>query len=124
MLKGRFISKIDEWGRIRIPKALHRIIEVKYGNEVFVTTVNRRNVLIYPLSEWEKVEEKIMENSPKNPVLVKFVEFTSYFGKLTKIDKRGRVLIHSLLRKEINLKGRIVIEGMERYLKISAYSRS
>jgi len=123
MLKGIYISKIDKWGRVRIPKALRRTVETKYGNKVFVTTINGETALIYPLQEWEKVEEEIRKNDPKNSLIMKFIIFTSYFGKLTKIDKQGRVLIHSLLRKKTNLKDKIIILGKVNCLEIMDFQK-
>ena len=120
MLKGIYISKIDKWGRVRIPKALRRTIETKYGNEVFVTTVDVRDVRIYPLSKWELIERKMREQYEENRIIQKVMERTAFFGLVGKIDKQGKILIHKLLREKIKLKGKILIEGKGKYLKISS----
>jgi len=120
MLKGIFISKIDKLGRVRVPKALRRTIETKYGNEVFVTTVDVRDVRIYPLSKWELIERKMREQYEENRIIRKVMERTAFFGLVGKIDKQGRILIHKLLREKIKLKGKILIEGKGKYLKISS----
>jgi MraZ protein len=120
MLRGKFISVMDKWGRVRIPKALQRIIEVKYGNEVFITTVDVRDVRIYPLSEWELIEKKMREQYKENRIIQKVMERTAFFGLVGKIDKQGRILIHKLLREKIKLEGKILIEGKGKYLKVSS----
>ena len=120
MLEGKFISVMDRWGRVRIPRALHRIIEDKYGNEIFVTTVDVRDVRIYPLAEWELIERKMREKYEENRIIQKVMERTAFFGMLGKIDKQGRILIHKLLREKIKLDGEILIEGKGKYLKVSA----
>ncbi|MCP2597502.1 hypothetical protein NLC30_01855 [Candidatus Aminicenantes bacterium AC-334-E05] len=111
---------MDKWGRVRIPKALQRIIEVKYGNEVFITTVDVRDVRIYPLSEWELIEKKMREQYKENRIIQKVMERTAFFGLVGKIDKQGRILIHKLLREKIKLEGKILIEGKGKYLKVSS----
>ncbi|MCP2520040.1 hypothetical protein NLD30_06290 [SCandidatus Aminicenantes bacterium Aminicenantia_JdfR_composite] len=120
MLRGKFISVMDKWGRVRIPKALQRIIEVKYGNEVFITTVDVRDVRIYPLSEWELIEKKMRKQYKENRIIQKVMERTAFFGLVGKIDKQGRILIHKLLREKIKLEGKILIEGKGKYLKVSS----
>ncbi|MCP2520046.1 hypothetical protein NLB96_01065 [Candidatus Aminicenantes bacterium AC-335-K20] len=120
MLKGKFISKIDKFGRIRIPQTLRKIVEAKYGNEFFITTVDVRDVRIYPLSEWELIEKKMRKQYKENRIIQKVMERTAFFGLVRKIDKQGRILIHKLLREKIKLKGKILIEGKGKYLKVSA----
>jgi division/cell wall cluster transcriptional repressor MraZ len=122
MLVGIYMSTMDNSGRIRIPKAFLRVIEAKYGNEVFLTTIDGKSVLIYPLDVWEGVREEIRRNDTKNPLIVKFLIFTSRFGKLTKIDKKGRVLIPSPLRKKTGLKGKIAILGKGSCLEVMLYN--
>jgi|Deesub1362B_J571_1020462.scaffolds.fasta_scaffold00655_18 MraZ protein len=119
MLKGSFIAKIDGRGRVKIPRALYRIIETKYGNEVFITTVDVKDVRIYPLSEWELIERKMREKYEEDRIIQKVMERTAFFGMSGKIDKQGRTLIHKLLREKIKLEGKILIEGMGKYLKVS-----
>ena len=120
ILKGKFISMMDRCGRVRIPRTLHRIIETKYGNEVFITTVDVKDVRIYPLSEWELIERKMREQYEENRIIRKVMERTAFFGLVGKIDKQGRILIHKLLREKIKLEGEILIEGKGKYLKLSA----
>lgn len=120
MLEGKFISIMDRWWRVRIPRVLYRIIETKYGNEVFITTMDVRDVRIYPLSEWELIERKMREQYEENRIIRKVMERTAFFGLVGKIDKQGRILIHRLLREKIKLEGKILIEGKGNCLKVSA----
>lgn len=116
MLKGCSITTLDKWGRVRIPLKFRRKIEEKYGKEVFVTSFDQKNILIFPLPEWENMTSGIGERAKENPTLRKFVIIINRLGMKTKMDKLGRVLIHKLLRDKINLENKIVIEGGKDHL--------
>jgi len=115
-LKGSSITTLDKWGRVRIPLKFRRKIEEKYGKEVFVTSFDQKNILIFPLPEWENMTSGIGERAKENPTLRKFVIIINRLGMMKEMDRQGRILIHDLLRKRINLEGKIVVEGKEDHL--------
>jgi DNA-binding transcriptional regulator/RsmH inhibitor MraZ len=55
MMRGSTTVNMDRGGRVRIASEFLKIFEEKYGNEVFITSIDGKNVLIYPLVEWEKI---------------------------------------------------------------------
>lgn len=116
MLKGRSITTLDKWGRVRIPLKFRIKIKEKYGKEVFVTSFDQKNVLIYPLAEWKNITSGIGERAKENASLRKLVIKINRLGMKTKMDKIGRILIHKLLRDKINLENKIVIEGGKDHL--------
>ncbi len=116
MLKGSSVTTLDKWGRVRIPAKFKRIIEEEYGKDIFTTSFDQKNILIYPLSEWENITVPIGEKAKENPTLRNFVIIINRLGMKTEMDKYGRILIHELLRNRVNLKGEIVIEGKENHL--------
>lgn len=116
MLKGSSITTLDKWGRVKIPVRFRKIIEEKYGKEVFVTSFDQKNVLIYPLAEWKKITSPIDGIDKENPSLRKFVIRINRLGMMKEMDRQGRILINDLLRKRINLEGKIVVEGKEDHL--------
>ncbi len=105
MLRGNFPAKIDAQGRIKIPSAHRKILVATYGMEVFVTSVTGKNVLIYPLPEWEKLETRMIEPPKMLPGKLKFLRNTSYFGQMAKVDRQGRVLIPPHLREAAAVEG-------------------
>jgi len=116
MLKGSSVTTLDKWGRIRIPAKFRRIIDEKYGKEIFVTSFDQKNILIFSMAEWENITSPIGERARDNPTLRKFVIRINRLGMMKKMDRQGRILIHDLLRKRINLEGKIVVEGKEDHL--------
>lgn len=127
MLKGIATITTDKFGRIRIPVNFLRTFRERYGNEVFITTIDQKNVLIYPLSEWEKINATLsvrIKNGQvlEDPRLKTFAMIINRFGMKEKFDKQGRILINKPLRDVTNLKGEILIEGRENHFILSKSS--
>ncbi len=117
-LRGSYIVKVDDGGRIKIPEEFRNIIEGNYGKELFITSLNGEYVQVYPLSIWEKIEEKVYSAPSTDPSVSKFIESTNYYGKTTQIDPKGRILIPPLLREKSQLNGEVIILGSQSYLRI------
>jgi MraZ protein len=73
---------------------------------------------MYPLEEWEKIEQKIVQQPQSNPAIQKFLDTTSYYGQVVEIDGQGRLLLPALLREKANLKGEVSVVGALTKLKV------
>lgn len=122
MLTGTSTATLDKFGRIRIPARFRKIIEEKYGKEVFVTSFSLKNIRIYPLAEWDKFASIICERIKEDPKAMRLALRINRLGMKTEMDKHGRVMIHKLLRDRINLEGKITIEGREDHLVLKQAS--
>ncbi len=118
MFRGNFPTKIDAQGRIKIPAAYRRIFEEKYGAELYVTSTTGQYALIYPLSEWEQIESKLLEPPKMLPEKIKFQRNTSYYGQMVSMDKQGRVLIPPRLRKRAEITNGVAVMGSLTYLQL------
>ena len=101
--RGNLPAKIDAQGRIKIPAAHRSLFLEKLGPDVFVTSINGESARIYPMSEWERIEEKLLEAPKMQPNKQKFLRNTGYWGQEARLDRQGRVLIKPLLRKKAEL---------------------
>lgn len=118
VMRGNSPAKIDAQGRIKIPANHRKVIEDDFGVDIFVTSVTGENVLIYPLSEWEKIEAKLQEPPKMLPEKVKFLRNTSYYGQVTTMDKQGRILIPQHLRESASIDGDVAVMGQLHYLEV------
>ena len=118
MLRGNQPATVDDKGRIKIPTSFRSAIRDAYGAEVFLTSVDGKNVRIYPLSVWAAVEERINKIPAMSPARQKFMDRVNYFGHVTTMDKQGRVLIPALLRDEAQMSGEVVVMGQMDYLVV------
>jgi len=118
MLRGNFPTKLDAQGRIKIPAAHRNFLLEKYGPDLYVTSVTGENLLIYPMSEWEDLETKLLEPPKMLPEKVKFLRHTNYYGQVSIMDSQGRVLIQPHLREAAQIDGEVAVMGYLTYLQV------
>ena len=95
--------RVDDRGRVKIPSQYLSILTGKYGKDLYITSLNGDNVLIYPLKVWEDIEQSIEKIKIRAPEIQEFISRTSYWGNESEVDSRGRVLIPPELRKTSQL---------------------
>ena len=118
MLRGNHTARIDSKGRLKVPTPFRRLVEEKHGAGVYVTSLTGDCVRIYPLPEWEAIEQRLSLLPSMDPARRKFVDRTSYYGQQSAMDSQGRVLIHPLLRKSAEVVGEVVVLGALTYIEV------
>jgi MraZ protein len=118
MLRGNYTARIDSKGRLKVPTPFRRIVEEKHGTGVYVTSLTGENVRIYPLPEWEAIEQRLALLPSMDPARRKFLDRTNYYGQQAAMDGQGRVLIHPLLRKSAGIYGDVAVLGYLTYLEV------
>ena len=118
MFRGSFPTKIDDKGRLKVPTEFRRLLEERYGPEVFVTSVTGESATLYPLSEWEQIEERLAEAPSSNRARQRFLERVNYFGQQLRLDSQGRVVVPQILRDRAGVTGEVVVSGRIRHLEI------
>ena len=123
MLRGNAPATIDEKGRLKVPSSFRAEIEDSWGSDFYVTSLTGESVLIYPLSIWQEIEERLAKLPSFNPTKRKFLDRTNYYGQLTSTDKSGRVLIPTLLRESARMTGEVAVLGNLNYLEVWNHER-
>jgi MraZ protein len=118
MLRGNYTARIDEKGRLKIPTYFRRKIEEKYGSEVFVTSLTGESVNIFPISEWEKIEQKLALLPSTEPARRVYLMRMNFYGQEAEIDNQGRILIHPLLREKTDTYGEVAVIGSLNFLDV------
>ena len=119
MLRGSYTATIDDKGRIKIPASFKRYLDQHYGNsDFYVTSLDGECARLYPLTEWEEIENKLALLPSMDPVKRKFLDRVNYFGQMQSLDPQGRILIHPLLRSTAELLGEVTVFGYLTYLEI------
>jgi MraZ protein len=118
MLRGNYTATIDDKGRLKIPSGFRRKIEEKYGQEIYVTSLTGESVWLYPLREWEAVEQRLAVLPALDRAKNAFLDRTNFYGQETTIDAQGRVLISARLRKSAELLGEVSIFGKQHFLEV------
>src|SRR5438552_10652332 len=109
MLRGNYTARIDSKGRLKVPTLFRRYVEEKYGSNFYLTSLTGECVRIYPLPEWESIEQRLSLLPSMDPARRKFLDRTNYYGQQSTMDGQGRALIHPLLRQSAAAVGDVVV---------------
>ena len=116
--KGKSVHTINSSGRISLPAKFRDVLKMKYNDDALVLVNLGKYLAVYPLKEWEKVEEKFEENPPNNREAAKLMRKLFSTAEDCSLDRLGRILIPPHLRKGVGLNGECVIVGMRNKMEI------
>ena len=120
MFRGNAPTRVDEKGRLKLPAEFKRVVEEKYGEKFYITSLEGRVAHVYPFEEWERIEQKLAGLSNFNPTKKKFLTRTNYYGAVVEMDGQGRLLLPQLLREEAGLKGDVAVLGYLNHLEVQS----
>ena len=119
MLRGSYLTRMDEKGRLKIPADFKRFLEEKYGRpDFYITSLNGECARIYPIQVWEEIENKLLTQTAPNPNKKRFLDRTSYYGQMQQVDAQGRILIQQDLRGSAKLVGEVKVFGTLNYMQV------
>jgi MraZ protein len=117
--RGSAPARLDEKGRLKVPNLFRQQIEETFGNEMFVTSLHGRELLLYPLPVWRTLEEKLAARPEIHRAKAKFLERVNYYGQNATLDAQGRILIPQILRDAAKLPPDVVVTGNIDHLVVS-----
>ena len=115
--RGSSITRVDEKGRLKIPSDYKR--EIADKAEFYVTSMDGKRALLYPMAEWEKKEEALAKVPSSNAAKMKFLDVTSYYGQTVELDSAGRLLLPQLLRETAKVDGEVIVLGKTNILEVA-----
>jgi MraZ protein len=111
MYRGNHQVCVDKVGRLRLPAAFRSVVDEHHDTSFFITSMDGHSIEIYPMREWMKLEEQLMERSILDPAVKKFLTIHFYFGEIVEMDAQGRLLLPGRLRESAKITDNVVIFG-------------
>ena len=118
MFRGNHVTRVDEKGRLKVPAEFKRVIDEKYGQQFYITSLDGKVAQLYPFEEWERIEQKLAGLSTFDPTKKKFLSKVNYWGQVVELDGQGRLLMPQLLRESALIKGEVSVTGYQTYLEV------
>ena len=118
MFRGSAPTKIDDKGRLKVPTGFRRLLEERWGREVFITSVLGDSVLVYPLPVWEEIEARLAALPSTDRTKQRYLERISYYGQQGQLDGQGRVVLPPILRDSADMSGDVVVSARLDYLEV------
>lgn len=115
MLRGINTISIDTKGRVAVPTKYRELL----GSSLVVTIDTEEPcLLLYPVSEWQLIEEKLQKLPSFNASVRRIQRLLIGYATDIEIDNNGRVLLAPMLRKYANLEEKAVLIGQYNKLEI------
>ncbi len=118
MFRGNHPAKVDEKGRLKLPSAFKQLVDAAHVTQFYVTSTDGTSAEIWPLPEWEKVEQQLAESSTLDDAVRKYLNLTSYYGQQVEMDNQARLLLPQILRNSARLDAEVTVFGMRTYLEV------
>ena len=118
MFRGNHPTRVDEKGRLKVPAEFKRVIDEKYAQKFYITSLDGIVAQVYPFEEWERIEQKLAALSTFNPTKKKFLNRTNYYGQVVEMDGQGRLLVPQILRDAAQIRGEVAVLGNLTYLEV------
>ena len=112
MFRGFSKISIDSKGRLAIPSRYRALISDQALNNLVITlNLLDRSLWLYPLPEWELIEEKLAALSDFDKQSRRTKQMMRGYANDCQLDNQGRILIPKELRGYAEIKRQAVILG-------------
>ncbi|MES2142251.1 MAG: division/cell wall cluster transcriptional repressor MraZ [Pseudomonadota bacterium] len=123
MFRGISSVVLDAKSRIKLPARYRQLLPTDKKIEVVVTIDTESPcLLLYPLQEWELIEEKLQALPSFNPAARRIQRLLIGHATDLELDSNGRILLPSLLREYAKIEKDLRVVGQGR--KIELWSAS
>lgn len=112
VFRGSFEHSVDAKGRVSVPSRFREIIAERYEGRLVLTMDFDRCITVYPLEEWERVEEKIRALPQMQKEVKDFMRFVFSSATECELDKQGRILIPPPLRERAGINKSVMVVGI------------
>jgi|ERR687891_2084518 MraZ protein len=104
MFRGRYQHTIDPKGRLSIPAKFRDVLAQSgdHADEVVVVP-NEHALEVYPLEDWQRIEEKLNAQSMFTPEVRQLSRLYMSRAKDVALDGAGRILLPPDTRKQAGL---------------------
>jgi MraZ protein len=118
MFRGSFEHSVDSKGRVSVPSKFRDIIADRYDGRLVMAMDFDRCLTVYPLEEWEKLEEKIKTLPMMQKEVKDFMRFFFSTATECELDKQGRILISPAHRERAGITKNVMLVGIINKIEI------
>jgi transcriptional regulator MraZ len=111
VFRGAAQLSLDSKGRLAIPSRYREELLVRCARRLVITADFDKCLLLYPLPDWEPIQQKLMALSSLNPRIRDLQRQLIGYAEDIEMDAAGRVLISPALREFAALEKNVVLLG-------------
>ncbi len=119
MFRGVQHINMDAKGRLAMPARQREPLMSQCEGQLVATIDTQSQCLfIYPLPEWEKIEQEIQDLPALNPAVKRFQRLVIGYATDLELDGNGRILLPAPLRDYAKLEKKLVLVGQGKKLEL------
>lgn len=111
MFRGVSAINVDAKGRMAMPAKYRDRLQECCNNRLVLTVDLDRCLLLFPETDWEQFERKLMSLPTLNPRTRRLQRLFLGHASECEIDNQGRILLPQLLREYAGLDKHVVLVG-------------
>lgn len=111
MFRGVAQLSLDSKGRLAVPARYREALLVRCSGRLVITADWDKCLLLYPLPDWEPIQQKLMSLSSFNPRIRDLQRRLIGYAEDVEMDGAGRLLISAALRDFAELAKNVVLAG-------------
>lgn len=112
MFRGANSISLDDKGRLAIPARYRNLLSLDCDGKLVCTIdIKQPCLLLYPVPEWQVIEQKLAKLSSMNPAERRLQRLLLGYADDCEMDKNGRVLIATPLRQHAGLNKKLMLVG-------------
>ena len=110
--KGSYEYSVDNKGRVNIPARLRKYVSPEANDTFVVTRGYEQCLFVYPLDEWNKLEQSIRQLTTTNPKHRFFMRTLLERATECQLDGQSRITIPKELLQFASIENEVVILGV------------
>jgi MraZ protein len=110
--KGSYSYSVDSKGRINIPAKLRKYVSPDANDTFIITRGYEQCLFVYPLDEWNKLEQSIRELTTTNPKHRFFMRTLLEKATESQLDGQSRITIPKELLQFAAIENEVLILGV------------
>jgi MraZ protein len=111
VFRGVAQLNLDSKGRLAVPARYRDSLLARCNGHLVLTADSDRCLLIYPLPDWEPIEQKLMALSSFNARIRELQRRLVGYAEDAQLDGTGRILVSPALRSYAHLEKNVVLVG-------------
>jgi len=111
VFRGVAHLNLDSKGRLAVPARFRDALAARCAGRLVITADSDRCLLIYPLPDWEPIEQKLMSLSSFNAQIRELQRRLVGYAEDVEMDATGRILVPAALRAYAQIEKSVVLVG-------------
>lgn len=109
--KGSYIYSVDNKGRINLPAKLRKYVSAEANDTFVITRGLEKCLFVYPLDEWNKLEQRLRSLSSYDPQHRYFMRALLELATESQLDGQARITIPQQLLNYAGIESEVRIIG-------------